>query len=212
MPSVASSAVARAQDVLASSYRVMNALLLSLPALALSACVKEGVLTKDPLLLAPSMCLGLCSQLALRGMWPRGQTAKRTAPRALCAAASPSRPRAAGSSPPPHSLTDSDEADAFSGPKEEAPLCFEAAKAAGKAPALRTYGIPAAGAHSYGVANAGHQVSADVAAAAPKAPPGARPTGQQLHGEPGHRGWAWAPCWWPLGLMPWCRPRRRSGA
>lgn len=37
----------------------MRALLLSLgPALALGACVKEGVLNKDPLLVAPSMCLG----------------------------------------------------------------------------------------------------------------------------------------------------------
>ena len=132
-----------------------------LPALAFG-CVKEAVLAKDPLLPIPSIyqasweaCQKSCEESLLCQSFSFKSD---TAPAGGC-----------WLFPKTASLKDVEDAKAVTGPK----ICAKVADVAPVAPAgdkvnsekvpgLRGYGIPAAAAHSYGVANAGHQVPKDV--------------------------------------------------
>ena len=128
---------------------------------ALGTCVKESVLSKDALLPLPSNYQAnweACQKSCAESMLCDSFTFKSdTVPAGGC-----------WLFPKTASLNDVPDAKAVSGPKAcaaaaETPAAAATAKATEhKVPGLRGYGIPAAASHSYGIANAGHQVSADV--------------------------------------------------
>lgn len=134
-------------------------------ALASTPCVKDAVLTQDPMLPAPAIYVQswtACQKRCQEGPLCDSFSFKADSVPAGACWLFPGTAR----------LKEVTDVKAYSGPKaceaavvkelpDAAPPASGAASSNGKA-GLRGYGIPAAAAHSYGVANAGHDVPGGV--------------------------------------------------